>query len=109
MLNRLGNRFIALLFRQRYYDFTNPFKCYRREVVDAMHPLVSGQFNLSIEMSLKAVAQGVRYAVVPNSWRDRDAGSSKFKILYHSYMYLLTIFYCMVVTKVAPVLDRSAR
>src|SRR4029077_4729816 len=61
-LNRLGNRLIGLLFGQRYSDFTNPFKCYRREVIDRMRPLVSGQFNLAIEMSLKAVTQRASYA-----------------------------------------------
>ena len=109
LLNRLGNWLIAMLFRQQYYDFTNPFKCYRREVIDAMQPLVAGQFNLAIEMSVKAVAQGVRYAVVPTSWKNRDGGTSKFKVFRQAYLYLLTLLYCLVITKVAPVLDRSAR
>jgi dolichol-phosphate mannosyltransferase len=109
MLNRLGNWLIGLLFRQRYGDFTNPFKCYRRSVIDGMQPLVSGQFNLAIEMSVKAVAQGATYAVIPTSWRNRDAGLSKFKVVSQSYLYLLTLFYCLVVTKVGSVLDRSAR
>ena len=109
LLNRMGNRLIGLLFGQRYSDFTNPFKCYRREVVDAMQPLVSGQFGLSIEMSLKAVATRPTYAVLPNSWRNREAGKSKFKVLSQAYLYLLTLFYCLVVTKVGPVLDRSVR
>jgi dolichol-phosphate mannosyltransferase len=109
VLNRLGNRLIGLLFRQRYNDFTNPFKCYRREVIERMRPLVSGQFNLAIEMSTKAVAQGASIAVVPTSWRNREGGSSKFKVFAQSYLYLLTLFYCLVVTKVGPILDRSAR
>jgi dolichol-phosphate mannosyltransferase len=109
VINRLGNWLIALLFRQRYYDLTNGFKCYRREVIDAMQPLVSGQFNLTMEMSLKAVAAGARYAVVPTSWRNRDAGSSKFKVFAQVYLYLVTLLYCLVITKVVPVLDRSAR
>ena len=29
MLNRMGNWLIAIMFGQRYYDFTNPFKCNR--------------------------------------------------------------------------------
>ena len=109
LLNRLGNRLIGMLFRQRYYDFTNPFKCYRREVVDAMQPLVAGQFNLAIEMSIKAVAYGARYAVIPTSWKNREGGSSKFKTFRQAYLYLLTLLYCLVITKVVPVLDRSAR
>jgi dolichol-phosphate mannosyltransferase len=109
ILNRMGNRLIAFLFGQRYSDFTNPFKCYRREVIDGMQPLVSGQFNLAIEMSLKAVAQRTRYAVVPTSWRNRDGGASKFKVFTQARLYLLTLLYCLVVTKVVPILDRSAR
>jgi len=109
MINRLGNRLMGVLFRVRYNDFTNPFKCYRREIIDAMQPLVSGQFNLAIEMSLKAIAQNPKYAVVPTSWRNRDAGKSKFKVFSQSYLYLLTMFYCLVVTKVGPRLGRSVR
>ena len=105
----MGNWLIAILFGQRYYDFTNRFKCYRRVVIDAIQPLVSGQFGLSIEMSLKAIATGSRYAVVPNSWRNREGGKSKFKVLAQAYLYLLTLFYCRVVTGIVPVLDRSAR
>jgi dolichol-phosphate mannosyltransferase len=109
VLNRLGNWLVAILFRQQYYDFTNPFKCYRREIIDAMQPLVSSQFNLAIEMSIKAVAQGARYAVIPTSWRNREGGSSKFKVFRQAYLYLLTLLYCLFVAKVTPVLDRSAR
>jgi dolichol-phosphate mannosyltransferase len=109
VLNRLGNWLIAWLFGQRYYDLTNGFKCYGRQVIDGMQPLVSGQFNLTMEMSLKAVSSRARYAVVPTSWRNRDAGTSKFKVLAQVYLYLLTLLYCLVITKVVPVLDRSAR
>ena len=109
MLNRLGNWLIAVLFRVRDGDFTNPFKCYRRSVIDGMQPLVSGQFNLAVEMSVKAVAQGATYAVIPTSWRNRDGGVSKFKVFSQSYLYLLTVFYCWVVTKLGRALDRSAR
>ena len=109
MLNRMGNWLIAVLFWQSYYDFTNPFKCYRREIIDGMQPLVSGQFGLSIEMSIKAIAQGARYAVVPNSWRNRDGGQSKFKVFAQAKLYLMTLVYCRVITLIVPILDRSAR
>jgi len=33
ILNRLANTFIKLLFRQRFNDFANAFKIYRREVI----------------------------------------------------------------------------
>jgi dolichol-phosphate mannosyltransferase len=96
VLNRLGNRLIALLLRQRYYDFSNGFKCYRREVIEGMEPLVSGEFNLTVEMSMKALLNGASFAVVPNDWRNRSAGGSKFHITAQGIPYLLSILYCLI-------------
>jgi dolichol-phosphate mannosyltransferase len=59
-----------------------------------MEPLVSGQFNLTVEMSMGAVLGGGRFAVIPNSWRTRDQGVSKFKLVSQSRLYLMTIAYC---------------
>ncbi len=61
-----------------------------------MQPLVCGEFNLTIEMSLKAVLGGATFAVVPNSWVQRSAGESKFKLLSLSWLYLMTIVYCLI-------------
>lgn len=108
-LNRWGNWLIARLVGRRYDDFTNGFKCYRRSVIDAMQPLVSGQFNLTIEMSIKAVAGGARYAVVPTDWQNREAGTSKFKLFAQARLYLLTLLYCLLQVWLVPVLGRPAR
>jgi dolichol-phosphate mannosyltransferase len=95
--NRLGNRLIAWLVGQSYTDFTNGFKGFRRHVVEhLMQPLVCGEFNLTIEMSLKAVLGGATFAVVPNSWVQRSAGESKFRLLSLSWLYLMTIVYCLI-------------
>ncbi|MFK2904149.1 glycosyltransferase family 2 protein [Dyella ginsengisoli] len=94
LLNRLGNALIASITKADYGDFTNGFKCYRRHVVDSMRPLCSDQFNLTVEMSINAVLSGARFAVVSNSWKDRDAGVSKFGVLKQSKLYLMTIAYC---------------
>ncbi|MCA8889222.1 MAG: glycosyltransferase family 2 protein, partial [Parvularculaceae bacterium] len=42
-MNRIANGLISLIVGRKYNDFTNGFKCYRRHVVDAMQPLVTGQ------------------------------------------------------------------
>jgi dolichol-phosphate mannosyltransferase len=109
VINRLGNRLIGLMLRASYGDFTNGFKCYRRCVIDAMQPLVSGQFNLTIEMSIKAVASGASFALVPTDWCDREAGISKFKLLAQSRLYLLTLFYTLTVVRIKPSIARPAR
>jgi hypothetical protein len=47
-------------------------------------------------MSLKAVMAGGRFAVVPNTWKDRDAGQSKFALLKQSVLYLVTLVYLLL-------------
>lgn len=40
VFNRLANLFIRVLFCQRFNDFTNAFKLYRREVIAGLQPLL---------------------------------------------------------------------
>src|SRR5215216_958911 len=68
LLNRLGNYLIRVLFGLDYNDVTNGFKLYRREVIAACQPLISKHFNINIELPLKAIAQGYKYAIVPISY-----------------------------------------
>lgn len=93
LLNRMANTFIRLLFGFRYNDVTNAFKCYRREVVEGMLPLISPHFNLTVEMPLKAIVRGYRYAVIPISWANRKAGVSKLKIKEMGSRYLFIVLY----------------
>lgn len=90
-LNRLGNGLVAVILRRRYDDFTNPFKCYRRYVIDAIQPLSSESFALSLEMSVKAVAAGYRFTIVPTDWHGRDWGSSSFRLWRDALEYLKTV------------------
>jgi dolichol-phosphate mannosyltransferase len=101
LLNRAGNRLIAGLLGSDYTDFTNGFKCFRRHVIDGMQPLVGAGFNLTIEMSMKAVLSGARFAVVPNSWVQRVDGVSKFRLVEAGALYLATIAYCLLQHRLA--------
>lgn len=92
-INRMANRFIALLFRLRYNDITNAFKCYKRSAIDGMQPLISPHFNLTVEMPLKAIVRGYSYAVVPISWTNRKSGISKLKIKEMGSRYLFIVLY----------------
>jgi len=96
ILNRMGNRLIALVTKCRYDDFTNGFKGYRRWVIEAMQPLVSADFNLTVELSIKAVQSGAKFTIIPNEWRQRDGGVSKFHVARLGPRYLLTIAYCVI-------------
>lgn len=91
LINRLANTFVRLLFGFAYNDITNAFKCYRREVIDGMHPLISLHFNLTVEMPLKAIVRGYSYKVIPISWTNRRAGISKLKLQEMGSRYLFIV------------------
>jgi dolichol-phosphate mannosyltransferase len=93
VLNRLANWFIKVLFNIDYNDTTNAFKCYRREVIEGIQPLLSHHFNLTVELPLKAIVRGYQYKVIPISWTNRVAGVSKLKIKEMGSRYLFIILY----------------
>lgn len=93
ILNRLANSFIKRLFRCPYNDITNAFKCYRREVIEHLQPLISPHFNLTVEMPLKAVVRGFSFRVIPITWTNRQSGVSKMKIKEMGSRYLFIVLY----------------
>jgi dolichol-phosphate mannosyltransferase len=95
-LNRLGNRFIQLLFRISCDDISNAFKMYRRTVIAGIQPLLARHFNLTVELPLKSIVRGYRYAVLPNSWINRKQGVSKFKIKEMGSRYFFIALYCFL-------------
>jgi dolichol-phosphate mannosyltransferase len=95
-LNRVVNWGIRVLFRHGYNDTTNAFKAYRREVVEAVQPLLSSHFNLTVELPLKAIVRGSSYAVVPISWRNRQEGVSKLKLQEMGSRYAFIVLYVLL-------------
>ena len=93
ILNRLSNSFIRVLFGFRYNDTTNAFKCYRRQVIEGMRPLISPHFNLTVEMPLKAIVRGYSYAVIPINWTNRTKGIAKLKLKEMGSRYLFIVLY----------------
>jgi len=93
VLNRLVNLAIRMVFGHGYNDTTNAFKAYRREVIDSIQPLISPHFNLTVEMPLKAIVRGASYAIVPITWTNRTAGTSKLKLQEMGSRYLFIVLY----------------
>jgi len=91
--NRLGNYFIKCLFGLKSNDISNAFKAYRREVIEAIDPLVSNHYNITVEIPLKAVVRGFSYKVVPINWYGRTSGVSKLHLREMQRKYLFSIFY----------------
>lgn len=93
ILNRIVNTGIRLLFRHGYNDTTNAFKAYRREVIETAQPLLSNQFNLTVELPLKAVARGHEFTVIPISWTNRATGQSKLRLQEMGSRYAFIVLY----------------
>lgn len=91
ILNRLANYSISLLFGLALNDTTNAFKAYRKRALDGCRPFRARQFDLSVELPLKAVLRGYSWAVVPVNWRGRRAGTSKFSVCRMAMPYLSTL------------------
>jgi dolichol-phosphate mannosyltransferase len=93
VINRLANWFIRAIFRHHYNDTTNAFKAYRREVINAIQPLLSNHFNLTVELPLKAIVRGHTFRVIPISWTNRSGGRSKLGIREMGSRYLFIVLY----------------
>jgi dolichol-phosphate mannosyltransferase len=93
LMNRIVNLGIRLLFRHGYNDTTNAFKAYRRETIEAVMPLLSNHFNLTVELPLKAIVRGYTYAIVPTSWSNRRHGESKLALQEMGSRYLFIVLY----------------
>jgi len=92
-INRLANGFINILFHLGYNDVTNAFKCYSRQAMEGIKPIMSRHFNITVELPLKAIVRGYRYHVIPTSWYERKKGVSKLKIQEMGSRYLFIIIY----------------
>jgi dolichol-phosphate mannosyltransferase len=95
-INRLANTIVKVLFRLRYNDCTNAFKLYRRGTMEGLKPFLSPHFNLTLELPLKAIVRGYSYAVIPNSWTNRQYGESKLKIKEMGSRYFFIMIYCLI-------------
>jgi len=96
ILNRIANNFIRLLFFSRYNDFTNSFKIYKKNTIKFLYPLISENFNIFLELSLKTIVRGFKIKIIPISYTNRTIGVAKFKIKEVGSSYLFTALYCFL-------------
>lgn len=95
-INRLANKIIQLSLGIKYNDATNAFKLYKAHTIEGLKPFLAPHFNLTIELSLKAIVRGYTYTVIPNSWYNRQAGVSKLKIKEMGSRYLFILLYVLI-------------
>tara|TARA_B100000780_G_C21035511_1_gene415304 strand:- start:68 stop:781 length:714 start_codon:yes stop_codon:yes gene_type:complete len=93
-VNRIANNIIKIIFLNKYNDYTNAFKIYRRETLLKLFPIVSENFNVFLELPLKIITRKYNYEIIPISWKGRKDGYSKFNISELGSKYIFTLLYC---------------
>ena len=94
ILNRIFNFFVSIIFWNKYNDYTNAFKIYKKSTLESIMPLVSESFNIFLEIPLKIISRDYSYETVSISWLGRKKGKAKFKIQELKSKYLFTLIYC---------------
>jgi dolichol-phosphate mannosyltransferase len=78
-VSRGGSLYAQMLLRVPVRDLTGGFKCFRREVLEALDLGAIGTdgYGFQIEMTYRALRAGFHVREIPIVFRDRRVGSSK--------------------------------
>jgi dolichol-phosphate mannosyltransferase len=78
-ISRGGSAYARLLLGVGVRDLTGGFKCFRREVLEAidLDSVQARGYAFQVEMTYRAIEAGFRVIEVPILFRDRRAGDSK--------------------------------
>jgi dolichol-phosphate mannosyltransferase len=78
-ISRGGNRYAKTLLGVPVRDLTGGFKCFRREVLEAidLNTIDSRGYAFQVELTFRAIRAGFQVVEVPITFRERQEGSSK--------------------------------
>jgi len=78
-ISRGGSAYARLVLGLRVKDLTGGFKCFRREVLEAidLDSIEARGYAFQVEMTYRALQSGFKVVEVPIVFRDRQVGSSK--------------------------------
>jgi dolichol-phosphate mannosyltransferase len=78
-ISRGGSAYARLVLGVGVRDLTGGFKCFRREVLEAidLDSVQAQGYAFQVEMTYRAIKRGFRVVEVPIVFRDRQAGTSK--------------------------------
>ena len=79
LLSRGGSAYSRLVLGVKVHDLTGGFKCFRREVLEAidLDAIEARGYAFQVEMTYRAIQLGFSVVEVPIVFRDRRAGESK--------------------------------
>nr|MDO8115661.1 glycosyltransferase family 2 protein [Candidatus Sigynarchaeota archaeon] len=87
LANRIFNILLAVMFNTPYKDLSNAFKMYRRSFIKTI-TIEAVDFDITVELPVKAWIAGKRFIEMPNNWYGRKAGSPKWKLAKAGRVYL---------------------
>jgi dolichol-phosphate mannosyltransferase len=78
-ISRGGSLYARILLRAPVRDLTGGFKCFRREVLEAidLDRVTADGYAFQIELTYRALRKGFRVVEVPITFADRELGGSK--------------------------------
>lgn len=79
MLSRGGSIYARRMLGVEVRDLTGGFKCFRREVLEALEldAVAASGYSFQVEMTWRAIQAGFSVMEVPITFRERDVGESK--------------------------------
>ena len=84
------------------HDATNSFKLYDAQMVHELKVESVAGFELGLELTVKAFLSGYPIAEIPSVWRDRTAGTSRFRVMHWLPHYLKWYFYAFRPRRAGP-------
>lgn len=93
-LSRLAGTSLQLLARPGTCDPTNSFKAYSADFARAAGIESQRGFTIGIELTAKARRMRLPVAELPTTWRERDSGRSRFRLIRWLPWYLRWYLYC---------------
>jgi dolichol-phosphate mannosyltransferase len=81
-VSRGGSSYARLVLGVDVRDLTGGFKCFRREVLEAidLDEITTRGYAFQVEMTYRAIRRGFRVSEVPIVFRERRVGSSKMDL-----------------------------
>ena len=82
VVSRGGSAYARLVLGVEVRDLTGGFKCFRREVLEAidLDAISTRGYAFQVEMTYRAIRHGFRVVEVPIVFRERRVGSSKMDL-----------------------------
>lgn len=92
LLSYFANQYTRIITGLPVCDATGGFKCFRREVLEAINldNITSSGYSFQIEMTFKAYKKGFRIKEIPIIFNDRTDGDSKMsKKIVHEAVFMV--------------------